>query len=624
VTGRARFGDFLWAAHRRLDPPSGIQERGSSRGDLEEVIRSLLRALTIMGRFVRDVTPALDEVPRQAMPAMEPWGWARLQAGEALTNSADVLLLPASARRQRELSQSADPLARRLDDATALLVTGRDLLQTHYGPAFSRARHHSEWGPVITSPLVTRALLTELSSFARCIAQQGAERAMAPSLGTREAEDPQRRLLAACQWLWVLDSSVRVARQREPVPQHDLDLLRAIPVNTLPSRQLPSPAASVGALCEGVIASAERVRHLAWVSAEQACWSPNMTVTSLRRVAGANTVTSHNCALVLQSLAARIEHSGSAEISARLFAAADNAGRARDHWLHVARAIGQVTTDTRRHVSQAASEASDLALWTGRLAYADPEWTPARGPAHEARPPVSLAPTPAEVPPVVAAVHHALETVTQVSSAEWEHVASAAGAGRILVPTRSLLDADIPRPYARAPQERVDLLLSQYRNAGQVSRQATGAVGDIATAIRAPSRILNTAQAAVQTSPPGRSDSSPIADVTPGTRRDHIAIGGVGEKQREGPGEVESTLLSLGIAHPELLHRGANIDTALQHLNNDVAAELQLQRREADTAAPAQATAATFTKHASRPVDPSATTQERRQARADREPEPEA
>jgi hypothetical protein len=55
-----------------------------------------------------------------------------------------------------------------------------------------------------------------------------------------------------------------------------------------------------------------------------------------------------------------------------------------------------------------------------------------------------------------------------------------------------------------------------------------------------------------------------------------------------------------------------------------VAAELQLQRREADTAAPAQATAATFTKHASRPVDPSATTQERRQARADREPEPEA
>jgi hypothetical protein len=281
-------------------------------------------------------------------------------------------------------------------------------------------------------PPVTRALLTEIASLARRIAQQGAERAMAPPGGDAK---PRTRsvgcslLVSGCGCSTIRSGSPASGK---PVPQHDLDLLRAIPVNTLPPRQLPSPADSVGALCEGVIASAERVRHLVWVSAEHACWSPNMTVTSLRRVAGANTVTSHNCALLLQSLATRTEHSGLAEISAWLSAAADNAGRARDHWLQVARAVGQVTTDTRRHTSQAATEASDLALWTGRLAYADPEWTPARGPAHEARPPVSLAPTPAEVSPVVAAVHHALETVTQVSSAEWEHVASAAGAGRIL------------------------------------------------------------------------------------------------------------------------------------------------------------------------------------------------
>jgi hypothetical protein len=225
----------------------------------------------------------------------------------------------------------------------------------------------------------------------------------------------------------------------------------------------------------------------------------------------------------------------------------------------------------------------------------------------------------------VAAVHHALETVTQVSSAEWEHVASAAGAGRILVPTRSLPDADIPRPYARAPQERVDLLLSQYRNAGQVSRQATAAVGDIATAIRAPSRVLNTARAAIQTSPPGRSDGSPISDMRPGTRRGHFVIGGVGEKEREGRGEVESTLLGLGITQPELLQRGANIDTALQRLNNDVAAELGASRRAADAAVLDQADATAFTEHAPRPVDHAATAQEGRPARADREPpEPEA
>ena len=476
MTGRARFGDFVWAAHRRLDPPAGVQERGSSRGDLEEVTRSLLRAVTIMGRFVRDITPVIGNVPRRATPAMDPWGWARLQAGEALTNSADMLLLPGSGRPQWPLNPPADPLARRLHEATALLTAGRDLLQTHHGPAFSRARHHSEWGPVITSPPVTRALLTEIASLARRIAQQGAERAMAPSPGRREPADRQRRLLTACQWLWMLDSSVRAARHREPVPEHDLDLLRAIPSNTLPPRQLPGPDDSVGALCEGAIASAERVRHLDWVSAEQAFWSPNMTVTSLRRVAEASTVTSHNCALVLQSLATQAEHSGFAEISTGLSAAAGNAGRARDHWLRVARAVGQITTDTRRYTSQAATEASDLTLWTGRLAYADPQWTPASGPAHQARSPASLAPAPADIPPAVAAVHHALETVTQLSSAEWERVASAARAGRILAPTRSLADADIPRPYARAPRERVRpaALPIPQRRAGQPSGHGSG------------------------------------------------------------------------------------------------------------------------------------------------------
>jgi hypothetical protein len=619
MSGRARFGDFLWAAHRRLDPPAGIQERGASRGDLEEVARSLLRAVTIMGRFVRDMTPVAGGVPRRSMPAMDPWGWVRLQAGEALTNSADMLLRSGSGWGQWPLSPSADPLARRLHEATTLLTAGRDLLQTHHGPAFSRARHHSEWGPVITSPLVTRALLTEISSLARRIAQQGAERAMAPSPGRHETGDLQRRLLTACQWLWVLDSSVRAARQREPVPQHDLDLLCAIPVNTLPLRQLPSPADSVGALCEGVIASAERVRHLAWVSAEHSTWSPSMTVTSLRRVAGANTVTSHNCALLLQSLAARTEHSGFAEISAGLSAAAGNAGRARDHWLRVARAIGRITTDTRRHTSQAASETSDLALWTGRLAYADPQWTPARGPAREARSSASLAPEPADVPPVVAAVHHALETVTQLSSAEWEQLASAARAGRILVPTRSLPDADIPRPYAPAPWERVDLLLSQYRNAGQVSRQATAAVGDIATAIHAPSQVLNTARAALQAD---QSDKRP-AYAEPGSWQEHPAVGHVGKEGRQVPGQVENALTESGVTQSELLERAADIDTALHRLNNDVAAQLNQSRGRANAATLERAATTAFAEHASRPERGAATTQERQPARADREP-PEA
>jgi hypothetical protein len=122
-------------------------------------------------------------------------------------------------------------------------------------------------------------------------------------------------------------------------------------------------------------------------------------------------------------------------------------------------------------------------------------------------------------------------------------VASAASAGRILVPTRSLpAEADIPRPYAHAPRERVDLLLSHYRSAGQVSRQATAAVGEVATAVRARSQVLNTVRAAIRGERLGRANKDATPDRGPGTRRDHYVIGHVGQNERKAPGRVESAL----------------------------------------------------------------------------------
>ena len=118
MTGRATFGDFLRAAHRHLDPPVGSQERGASLGDVEEVTRSLLRAVTIMGRYVQDITPTFDDVP--AMPRMAlDLGTGAPADGRPLTNAADMLLYSCPTRR-RPGSPSIDPLARRLDQVTAL------------------------------------------------------------------------------------------------------------------------------------------------------------------------------------------------------------------------------------------------------------------------------------------------------------------------------------------------------------------------------------------------------------------------------------------------------------------------------------------------------------------------
>src|SRR5262249_43736095 len=145
--------------------------------------------------------------------------------------------------------------------------------------------------------------LAEMRSLIRHVAPLGAGLALAPnSRGTLEG---RQKLNAACQWLWVLDSCVGAAQRREPVRASDLELLRAIPGNALPPRRLPTPAETVPGLCQGMISSAERIRHLSWVSSQQPAWSPGLTINSLRRIAATSTLTSHHCEILLRSLATR-------------------------------------------------------------------------------------------------------------------------------------------------------------------------------------------------------------------------------------------------------------------------------------------------------------------------------
>jgi hypothetical protein len=398
---------------------------------------------------------------------------------------------------------------RHLDAAADSLRAGRDLLQTHFTLTIDSSRQpRSEWAPVVASPRAARALLLDMAAMARRIAPVGEELALSSSWEPTTAA-VCRRLNPACQWLRALNSSIRAAHAREPVTAADTMLLHAIPVNVLPPRRVPEAGDPVPVLCEGVIVSAERVRHLAWRSAEQAKWSPGMSAASLHQVAAAGTVVSHNCYVILKSLAARVELTGSGTVGAELLAAADAAERVRDQWREVAGTVDRIATDSRRYVSQAAAEARDLAVWTGRLAYADQDWTAASGPAKAVRPSQSLAPEPEHARMAVAAVHHASHTLTQIARAEHDEVRAAGQAGRILVTTRSLPDDfDIPRPFARAPQSRVDALLHRYRAAGAVSREATAAVAVVAEATQGPSRVLTAADAAIHGSTDGTPRSS--------------------------------------------------------------------------------------------------------------------
>ena len=317
--------------------------------------------------------------------------------------------------------------------------------------------------------------------------------------------------------------------------------------------------------------SAERVRHIARIIAPQAAWSPGLTADSLRQTAGCGTAISHHCEILLRSLAARTASHDDAAVTAGLLKSADACGDARRAWLSAAMRWSDVTTDTRGVISPAAAEAADLALWTGRMAYADPGWTLKRGPAHAARPPEALAPGPGDLRDVIAAVHHACHTLTQIAAADQEQIRAAAAAGRLLVPTRSLPDTfDIPRAFAHAPGDRVDEVLADYRDAGVASGRANAAVADIASAVRAPSQILTAARSAVLAGA-GLAAGYPRPVAEPATVR---------RWSRNAVGPVERSLRDLGVTSLSVLVRAAAIDRAGQQiiLDNGPAAGMRDRR----------------------------------------------
>jgi len=355
-----------------------------------------------------------------------------------------------------------------------------------------------------------------------------------------------------------METSIRTAHQREPVSVSDRELLHAIPVNAVPPRRLPDGSEPVTSLCEGVIDAADRARHSAWASGAVPPRSPAITISSLRQVATASALTSHHCEILFRSLAARTaEDSEHDDLSAGLLHAAEAAGRASSRWLSVAHALDDVTTDTRRHISRAAAGASDLALWTGRLAYTDPQWTLASGPSHQARSPQRLAPEPNDVPCVVAAVHHACDAITRLAYADREQMRAAAGADRILVATQAPPDIwDIPIPFVPAPPKRIDAILTLYEYTSTASTQATASAADAATAIQAPSRVLATARSITDARRQDALGLASDAAIKPSLKRQERAL----------PGPVERALRGLGVTSPELLRRGAEIDRASEQL----------------------------------------------------------
>ena len=209
-----------------------------------------------------------------------------------------------------------------------------------------------------------------------------------------------------------------------------------------------------------------------------------------------------------------------------------------------------------RHLAPTAGEAGDLALCTGRLAYADAAWTLSSGPGHQPRPPQDLAPHPGDVPLALAAAHHACDAVTSQAYAQRERIRTAASAGRSWSPP-----GPCPTPWTYpAPSPPLSPIMS------------TPCSAYARTPLKLPPKH-----------PPGRRGGrsrpgpQPRADRRQGRgprrprcqhepRRPTAPEPAVTGHSREDPGAVKAALHRLGVKSPDLLQRAADIDRASEQL----------------------------------------------------------
>jgi len=553
---RARFGQLLDAGAAALEQPAGPRDPGGE--DLQQACIALRKVIAVMTRYLRDEpwNPALSSKPA-SRPA-SPWDLARTDARRALFQASAWLTVGAP----REPPHRRDPswLASRLDSAALALAAGHDLLQTHFTRSAAGSRHaRTEWAQVLASPAAEHAMLAEIGQLSSRLAVHGARAATRP--GWRASPDSRQRLNAACQTLWGLSASVRAADDSEPLPGQVTELLRSIPPSLLPPRAAPERTESVTDLCAGATLAAERSRRAAWRSGPEASWSPAMSTASLRLLAGSSVVISHNNHVLLTALGNAQLPNTQGELHAQLVAAADATAKMRAAWLNAAHALDPFTADTRSQIGPMAASASDLALWTGRLAYDDPDWHPAQGPAADHRSSEQLAATPETVRRTINAVHHASYALEFLATAQHRQMQAASASGRILVPTHTVPDTwDIPCPFAAAPAERIDHLLDAYTDARHASVEATAKVASVAEATGAHSTVLQTAAALTDDVAKMKISTDRSSD-----RKRLAAIHHVDA------GPVERILRDLEISDRDLLSRAADVDRIGHQLILDAA-----------------------------------------------------
>jgi hypothetical protein len=571
----AIFGAFLAAASEHMEDADAAV-RANEPTWPATAAGELCRLVGVLARYCDDLAPC-DAIEVLSRYDLRPWERAAIDAGAALNIAAGALHRAALEMASHPARETASLAAQDLAAAAADLEAGRDLLYTHLATdQDGRTIQRSEWAAAVTSVPVTRALANEvgqwalrLATFTTRLAGTSPARARPDRLGQGVPSSARAELAAASRWLQASGAAARRAGDVDPVRHADSELLCAIPTAGIAERRAPGPAGeSVAELCDGIAISASRLRSAMRDSRDQARWSPAATAGGWQWMAQAAAVTSHLSEVTLRVLATRAGQLADPPASeARLVAAADVVIGMRAAWQQADRAWDVMITESRMAPTRAMPDAGDLVIRMGRLAWDDPQWTPARSRHAQHRNPAALAPERGTVAVVVAAIHESADALACLAKADMNAVDAAGRAGRLYVPTRSLPEGyNVPRPFATAPASRCQALHGAYRVAVDASIQAARVLDELAISADAPSAVLALARAAAPAqsrrrgSRPragGRLPGDPTLDGTP-FRHSRIATGM--------PGPVEEALRARHVHDAGMLMRAAAIDDAARQL----------------------------------------------------------
>lgn len=558
--------------YRSAETPPGAEMIAELRRMTASLARHLAAAVT-SDVVSADAEPAWRQAAIDVREAMR---LAVSELGEAVRHAGPN---PHGPRRDDQQSLTVTHLSRTADALSA----AHDLLQTHRAVTPGQDPVDlSGWAQLVTARPVTLAMTWETRSWADRIASWLDWIQDSSSPGQPEAA---RTCLAAAGER--LRAAGQVMARRRAVPSAGREVLRMIPPAATPTRIALASRESGAQLCAGIARTADRLRAAAFPLLEAPLPASGSSGPAWLQAAGGAAIICDVVCRVLHQLAGW-PGDDQAIPAARFRRAAGALTQARAAWRQAAAMWQVITTETQDKVTGLTAEVDDLVLRMGRLAYANPAWTPHAAQRAPLKEPADLAGDDLGLASVIGAVHQAADALAALARADLAAITAAGRAGRLYMPNIVLWDerfADLD--YAPAPHDRIFLLCDVYRAISNASVQAARQLSGLALAAGVPSQHLSLIRQASPAGPAAGTPALAALPLTSFTRPVHYPVPGIcgpavpesstpgtaGETRpdngtaRPGPagrprGYLESRLRTAGITDPGLILRAAAIDQA--------------------------------------------------------------